>query len=178
MSAHLNFAVANMCWSNAATHALLNSNPISHLLLIQELWFDTIGTAHTDQAREGVDVLGGAASPGWDLYHPTNNTTCRLKVMAYSQKCDWVDGATPSCFTISPCQDLCAHPCVQVLDLATGPEIWHIVNFYHNVWDATSLEALLALGLDPLIPTLVTGDFNTHSRLWSPPSITPSLWAG
>jgi hypothetical protein len=163
MSAHLNFAVANMCRSNAATHALLNSNPISHLLLIQEPWFDTIGTARADQSREGVDVLGGAASPGWDLYYPTNDTTHCPNVMAYSHKCDWVDRESPARFSISPQQDLCVQPCVQVLDLATGPEIWRIVNFYHDKQDATLLETLLALDLDPLIPTLVTGDFNTHS---------------
>ena len=98
--------------------------------------------------------------------------------MAYSCKLDWVDGSAPARFSISPHLYLCSHPCIQVLDMAIGPEVWRIVNFYHDIRDASALEALMALDLDPLIPTMVTRDFNMHSRLWSPPDITPSRWAG
>ena len=39
------------------------------------------------------------------------------------------------------------------------------------------MQALLALDIDATIPTLVIGDFNTHSRTWSPAGIPRSLWA-
>ena len=39
------------------------------------------------------------------------------------------------------------------------------------------LEMLLALDLDPFTPMLVLGDFNTHSRSWSPDNMDPSHWA-
>jgi len=54
-------ASVNMCKRNAATHALLNSANNTHLLLIQEPWFDAIGTARKDTAQKGIDVLGGIA---------------------------------------------------------------------------------------------------------------------
>jgi hypothetical protein len=65
MPAHHTIQIAslNMCKHNVALHALLNTNVTAHLLLIQELWFKQIGTARDDNAREGVAILGGAASP-------------------------------------------------------------------------------------------------------------------
>jgi hypothetical protein len=35
--------------------------------------------------------------------------------------------------------------------------------------DPSALTTLLSLDLDPTIPTMLTGDFNLHSRSWSPP---------
>jgi hypothetical protein len=46
---------------------------------------------------------------------------------------------------------------------------WRTINFYNDVDDPTALTTLLSLDLDPTIPTLLTGDFNLHSRSWSPP---------
>jgi hypothetical protein len=48
---------------NAVTHAMLNHASHTHLLLIQEPWYNRIGTARQDNAQEGINVLGGAASP-------------------------------------------------------------------------------------------------------------------
>jgi len=56
-------------------------------------------------------------------------------------------------------------------------EQWRIVNFYHDVWDNSSLQALLALEIDAITPTMVIGDFNTHSPTWSPPDTPRSHWA-
>jgi hypothetical protein len=41
---------------------------------------------------------------------------------------------------------------------------WHTINFYNDVDDPSVLTALMALDLDATIPTLLTGDFNLHSR--------------
>jgi hypothetical protein len=64
-------ASVNMCRRNAVTHALLNSNKRTNLFLIQKPWFDTIGTARKDTARQGIDVLGGVASPEWEVIYPS-----------------------------------------------------------------------------------------------------------
>jgi hypothetical protein len=64
-----------------------------------------------------------------------------------------------------------------ILELTFDKATWRLINFYNDVSDHSALDTLLSLDLDPNIPTLVTGDFNTHSRTWSPEDITPSPWA-
>jgi hypothetical protein len=86
---------------NAATHALLNSDKETNLLLIQEPWFNKIGTARQDNARLGVDVLGGVASPEWELIYPGLTEGQRPKVMAYARKNSAHDPDTPH-FTMVP----------------------------------------------------------------------------
>jgi len=76
----------NMQKRNAVTHALLNSDTSTNLFLIQELWFDTIGIACKDTARQGIDVLGGVASPGWEVIYPNIPEGQRPKVMAYTRR--------------------------------------------------------------------------------------------
>ena len=68
------------------THALLHSSPTDHIILVQEPWFNRIGTAHKDTEKEGIDVLGGVASPGWEAHYPTIPVKGRAKVMAYTRK--------------------------------------------------------------------------------------------
>jgi len=65
----ITIASVNMRKRNAVTHALLNSAQDTNLLLIQEPWFDTIGTARKDTSRQGVNVLGGVASPTWEILY-------------------------------------------------------------------------------------------------------------
>jgi Endonuclease-reverse transcriptase len=167
---------ANMHKQNAVTHALLNSNLNTHLMLIQEPWFDTIGTAQNDSAWNGVDVLGGVASPAWEIHYPSHAEGQRPKVMAYSHKPMQTDTSTQ--FTVVPWVDVCAHPTIQVLDLIFDQEQWRVINFYHDIWDNTSLQKLLDIDINATTPTLVIGDFNTHSRVWSPPNVPRSYWAG
>ena len=69
-------------------------------------------------------------------------------------------------------QDVGCHPCLLILDLHAGSTCLHVINFYHDVEDTTSLGALLALDLDPTVPTLLIGDFNLHSPSWSPEGLT------
>jgi hypothetical protein len=80
-------------------------------------------------------------------------------------------------FVVISRPDLALHPCVQVLDITTNAEPCRIINFYHDVNDRNSLHTLLSMDLDPTIPTLVIGDFNTHSPHWSPREIAPSPWS-
>ena len=64
-----------------------------------------------------------------------------------------------------------------ILDLRFNGRTWRIINFYNDVKDRSALDTLLSLELDLMVPTLVTGDFNTHSRSWSTKGIMPSPWA-
>jgi len=148
---------------NASTHALLNYALHTHLFLIQEPWYDRIGTARNNKACNGVDVLGGVASPAWEIHYPTTKLGQKPKVMDYFCKTANrnSDESLPCSIISQP--DLCSHPCIQVLDVIHVREEWHIINFYHNIRDQSSLTTLLELNLDPLTPTLVIGDFNTHS---------------
>lgn len=83
---HISIVSVNMRKCNAVTHALLNSEKNTHLLFIQEPWFDKIGTARSDNARQGVDIRGRAASPEWELIYPGLTEGQRLKVMTYAHK--------------------------------------------------------------------------------------------
>ena len=159
----------NMRKRNPATHGLLNSaDNHAHLLLIQEPWFNTIGTARKDTARQGIEVLRGAASPKWEILYPGCQEGKRAKVMAYAHKRQHRDPTIPP-FTIVPRLDVCTHPCLQVLDIVHDNEQWRVINFYHDVRDITSLQALTDLDIDAITPTLVIGDFNAHSQTWSTP---------
>jgi hypothetical protein len=166
----------NMRKRNIATHALLNSINNTNLILMQEPWFKRIGTARDDNAREGIDVLGGVAVPAWDLIYPGHGKDKPPKVMAYAQKQTRNSpGATH--FTVVPRLDICPHPTVQVLDIVLDNEQWRVINFYHDVKDTSSLDALLGLDIDAITPTLVIGDFNAHSQAWSPPDVPRSAGA-
>jgi Endonuclease-reverse transcriptase len=135
-----------------------------------------IGTARKDTARQGVDVLGGVTSPVWEILYPSTTEGQRPKTMAYICKSIANDPNTPM-FTVVPCLDICAHPMVQVLDIIFDTEMWQVVNFYHDVRDNTSLQALLNLNISATTPTLIIGDFNTHSHTWSPLDTHRSQWA-
>jgi endonuclease/exonuclease/phosphatase family metal-dependent hydrolase len=166
----INIASANMRKRNAVTHALLNSINDTDLILIQEPWFNKIGTARKDDAREGVDVMGGVASPAWDILYPGFGKDKPPKTMAYARK--RTQGTAH--YTVVPHLDICSHPTVQILDLIFDNEEWRVINFYHDVRDDSSLDTLLGLDIDATIPTLVIGDFNAHSQAWSPPDVTRS----
>ncbi|KAI9447582.1 hypothetical protein H4582DRAFT_2051312 [Lactarius indigo] len=71
--------------------------------------------------------------------------------------------------------DLAQHPCVLVVDVKAGPEKWRVVTFYNDVEDRSALATLMRLDfLWDGVPTLLVGDFNLHSRLWSPVGWQPS----
>ena len=81
-------------------------------------------------------------------------------------------------FSVVPRLDISTHPCLQVIDVVLDSESWRVVNFYHDVWDDSSLQALIDLDIDATTPTLVVGGFNTHSPSWSPPGVPHSAWVG
>jgi hypothetical protein len=97
--------------------------------------------------------------------------------MAYTRKPTQRPTNAPR-FTVVPRLDICSHPTLQVLDVVFDDDsTWRVINFYHDIRDDTSLQALLALDIDALTPTLIVGDFNTHSQTWSLPNTPRSPWA-
>ena len=170
------FASVNMRRRNAAMHALLNTNVDDDILCVQEPWFGEIGTKRDDRERTGKSTMGGAANAQWTLHYPAF-TNKRAKVMTYVRIHD-----RDHPFRLNKCRgttrlDLCAHPSILITDITAGSNYWRVINFYHDTDDSTSLPTLLSLDLDPTIPTLLIGDFNTHSPSWSPLGWTRSHWA-
>src|SRR6267142_1075296 len=87
-----------------------------------------------------------------------------------------VDGllATPSTYAPLRAPVIAPSPPPDMPDLS--PFTLNILNFYHHVVrHRPSLLPLLSFSIDDT-PTLLGGDFNTHSPLWSPPDIPPSSW--
>ena len=156
----INIASVNMRRRNAVTHALLHASPVDQVMLIQEPWYDRIGTTRKDDVRDGAAVLGGVNSPGWEIHYPSTAGNTQAKVMAYTRKRSWEGVNSQALFTASSRLDLCAHPCVMILELTFDETKWRIINFYNDVKDHSALDTLLSLDLDPLIPTMVTSDFN------------------
>ena len=157
-------------------HALLNTNVDDDILCVQEPWFGEIGTRRDDRERTGKSILGGAANAQWTLHYPSFANK-RAKVMTYIRVHD-----RNHPFRLNKCRgttrlDLCAHPSILITDITAGSNYWCVVNFYHDTDDPSSLSTLLSLDLDPTIPTLLIGDFNTHSPAWSPLGWTRSHWA-
>ena len=81
--AEVHLLFVNMCHRNAPTHTLLNTNSDADVILVQEPWFNRIGTACSDVNPDGVDILGGVANPKWDCIYPKIASSERCKVMAY-----------------------------------------------------------------------------------------------
>jgi hypothetical protein len=66
--------------------------------------------------------------------------------------------------------NIVAHPCILITDILVGQLKWRAINFYNDIDDKSALSTLLSLDLDSTIPTIIMGDFNLHSSLWSPPN--------
>lgn len=167
-------ASVNMRHRNAAMHTLLATNDTDDILLVQEPWFNPVGTAHCDSNFNGQDVLGGTAHPKWELHYPFFTHKQRAKVMVYACIHDRYHPFWRNKLRVTACKDLTQHPSILIVDVHMGSQTWRVINFYNDVDDPLALNMLLALDLDPLVPTLLCSDFNLHSFTWSPLGWTPS----
>ena len=142
------------------THALLASDPLANIILIQEPWYGHIGTCWSDTDPAGTNTLRGVTSPLWNFIYPglVNPGTMQAKVMAYFHK-------TNPIFTVSNCLDLVSYPSLITLEVIVGKSNDHflITNIYHNTNDPTCLQMLFDANFNPTIPAIFIGDFNTHS---------------
>jgi Endonuclease-reverse transcriptase len=167
--ASVSLLFVNMRRRNAAMHSLLNSNKLADIILVQEPWHGKIGTSRSDVDPEGVDILGGAANPLWDCLYPKTNPGERCKVMAYRR-------ISSTHFNITNRLDLHSNHHLLTLDVHLGTSSFRIINVYHDSDHRPSLGNITNMDIEPLTPTIIGGDFNTHSHTWSPPGIRASPW--
>ena len=159
-------ASVNMRRRNDTMHALLNTNEVDDILLVQEPWFGPIGVGREDFLRNGKDILGGASNPSWHLAYPSFTADSRAKVMTYARTHDRTKVRKPNLLRSSARRDICSHPCILITDISSRSFTWRIINFYNDVDDTSALSTLLSLDIDPLIPTLLAGDFNAYGTTW------------
>ena len=152
-------------------HGLLQSSPFD-ILLIQEPWFGRINVTCTDDDPDGIEVRGTTANNMWECYLPPHLPDQTCKVATYIRT-DLVKRTFVQCR-----DDLLSSPSAIIIDLSIHDDIICLLNIYHHVPPTGhGLSHIFSLELDPVIPTLVAGDFNTHGPEWSLPGATMSPWA-
>ena len=145
-------------------HSLLQTHVDIHILLIQEPWFYTVATIHSNNNPEGTPQKGLPHNDRWDAHLPKHTLTDMCKVTIYTHKMllktHKVKLHTNHCL---------ANLTTMVLNItnAEGSTL-HIINIYHTVpqW-GHGLHYLLTHTLDETTPTLLMGDLNTHDLWWS-----------
>jgi hypothetical protein len=164
----------NVHRDNTRIHTMLHEDTEVHILLIQEPWFNTIATLRSDTDPLGTEQRGAPINNMWDLHLPTHNPSDTCKAITYTCK-SCLPSANLSNVTTHPL----ANPNTVILDIKDDHNItmW-VINFYHAV-PRMEHHALhfLSYELCALTPTIMIGDFNTHSLCWSMPRSTPSCWA-
>ena len=118
-------------------------------------------------------------------FYPKYNLGKRCKIVAY-----WCISSTS--FTVTNRLDLSSNYHMLAINVHTDVETFCIYNIYHDAHtnDAgsdpdraarethiQSLEHITSLEIDPFMPAVIRGDFNTHARTWSPPDVCQSTWA-
>jgi hypothetical protein len=118
-------------------------------------------------------MRGAPINPLWDLHLPPLKPTDECCALTYTRT------------SIQPLvqnrtSHLMSNPNTVITDIDDGATItMRIINVYHQrpSRGGHALGNLLSHELDDQIPTLLIGDFNTHSPLWSIPDRMPDSWA-
>ena len=153
-------------------HGLLQCSPFD-IIMVQEPWHGRINVARDDNDPTGVDVLGVTANNMWKCFLPELSPTDNCKVATYVRR-----DITARCFVRSRTDLSISSPSSLVVDILSDTDSLRLINIYHHTPDKRShLQHITTYELDPLIPTLVAGDFNTHRPTWSLPEATTSPWA-
>jgi hypothetical protein len=112
--------------------------------------------------------------PKWDAHLPKHRNGDTCKAIAYTKKglqCPHV------------IDNVLNHPLTNpnsiIIDVKEDNQvIARLVNMYHAVPPTGhSLQYLFEYDAEDLTPTVIVGDFNTHSTIWSMEGKTPSTWA-
>ena len=163
----------NMNRQSLLTHTLLQTSP-ADILVLQEPWIGTVQTARSDTDPLGNSIPGATNNNMWECYLPAFTDPDSVRVAIYV-KFDLARTFSVVNHITHPISS----PESMILDFAFEDELLRIVNIYHCIPNDNhhNLYHLLSSSLDPLIPTLLLGDFNTHSHIWSFPYSTISPWA-
>ena len=144
------------------------------ILLIQEPAWSAIIPERSDMDPEGKSRYGEVCHPKWTAlaplppYHPAFKGPhvmiyCRTEVLSTLSI-----AIVPSFNTYHSL----------MIDLAGEAFSLRVLNFYHHVDSHHhQLDSLLHTSITGEIPTLVAGDFNTASPLWSLAHTRPSAWS-
>ena len=148
------------------------------IVLVQEPWFGTVATLRSDTDPDGIPQPGFPTNNKWLTFSPPYPSDVRPKVCIYANRLT-ID-QTLVINHIPPAPLL--SPNSMVIDLLSpvdrGSVQLRIINVYHDKpMSGHSLAHLFSHTLDDLIPTIILGDFNTHSPRWSLPHSTHSSWA-
>jgi len=131
--------------------------------------------ACSDSDPLGTAIPGATNNNMWECFLPSFTDPKQVHIAAYI-KFDLACTFSIHNNLLHPLSTLDS----MVLDFLFEEESLHIVNIYHCIPDEPShhnLLHLLSSELDPLLPTLLLGDFNMHSHIWSFPYSTISPWA-
>jgi hypothetical protein len=175
MSNGLTIMSVNVNRSLVTLMAVLASSP-AHILLVQEPFWGPLIPQRSDTDPAGVPVFGLTAHPLWDIFLPPLNPDPAL----YARIATYVWKEVTAVMTVMPAPILEAYYSVSITVIPTSPlPPITLINFYHHVDDRKNprLKALLSLHLPADQCLLLCRDFNTHSSLWSPGNLHPSLWA-
>ena len=173
MSEHpIRIASVNAHRSTAQVQGLLQCSSFD-IILLQEPWVGTINVQRSDSDPHRTDITGTTYNNLWESFLPSHSPDDVCKVAAYV-RCDlarWLLIRNRLTLPFSG-------PNCLVLDIASDDEAIRLINFYHCVPPTGhGLHSLLAAECNDVVPTVLCGDFNTHSRMWSLPSATLSPWA-
>ena len=121
-------------------------------------------TAQSDTDPMGTAIFGATNNNMWVCYLPSFTDADLVRVAIFVKH--------DLAHTFSLVNHV-THPLASVesmvMDFTFEDEILRIVNVYHRTHGCPhhNLLHLFSSELDPLIPTLLMGDFNTHSPVWS-----------
>jgi endonuclease/exonuclease/phosphatase family metal-dependent hydrolase len=170
----LSILSVNMRRCNAMLHALLQTSN-ADIIAVQEPWFGLIRTDRSDSSPLGDPIFGTTHNNLWHCLHPATTGNLPFKTAIF------IKHTIMNSFQVLLSKDdPLSSPSSMTVDISASPtDTLCLINVYHDVPDeGHGLQHVLASTLDPSIPTLVVGDFNTHSRQWSLPDVHPSQWCG
>jgi hypothetical protein len=160
------------------THGMLETDDSNYdILLLQEPAFYTVATLRSDSDPDGTPQLGFPLNNKWSLLSPQHDVDTRPKVCAYINS--ETIHHTRIVNHIPPDPLITSNS--MVIDLLRSDHstvALRLVNVYHDKPDSGhALRHLFDNSLADTIPTILIGDFNSHSPRWSLPHSTPSPWA-
>jgi hypothetical protein len=172
MSKQLTILSINVNRSLVTLTALLETST-ADILMTQEPYWGPLVPRQSDVDPDSTKVTGTVNHKGWEVYHPTITDDNYPWVATFMRK----EVVRSLHISTSPLLD--AYYCVGItLSLPSPLPTLTLLNFYHHVSSQTPLlHALTHTTIPCDAATLICGNFNMHSTLWSPGNLHPSPWA-
>ena len=169
----------NVNRNNDRMHGILQTDDNDFdIILIQEPWFGTVATLRSDTDPDGTPQPGVPSNNKWLTFFPPYPSGVRPKVCIYANRLTIDQSLVLN--HIPPAPLLSSNSMVIDLLSPTNRDTvqLRIINVYHDKpASGHALAHLFSHTLDDIVPTILLGDFNTHSPRWSFPHSTHSSWA-